>query len=119
MKARYRKCGKCKKKKAVWLYGPSGNRIRLYCDECVPRGCPCNIRNLIYNEPMDESNILYYSKEDVGRLEMGKVGSRVRKPDSEYYENLDEKGRRFPCSDYEWLGKQIKNVSIVKMPLAK
>jgi len=35
-------CIKCKCKIAVWTYLPSEDD-RYYCDDCVPRGCSCNI----------------------------------------------------------------------------
>lgn len=33
-------CNKCNNK-AVWFYMPSSDI--QYCDDCVPRGCSCNI----------------------------------------------------------------------------
>lgn len=35
------KCNICKCKTATWEYIPCG--WRYYCDDCVPRGCSCNI----------------------------------------------------------------------------
>lgn len=49
-----RLCIKCTKS-AVWWYVPSdvdGNRY--YCDNCVPRGCSCNIKPSTNEEYQDE-----------------------------------------------------------------
>ena len=36
------KCGCCNKM-ATWLYLPSSGGMNFFCDDCVPRGCTCNV----------------------------------------------------------------------------
>jgi len=71
-------CGK----RAVWLYMPDtdekgGNDY--YCDDCVPRGCSCNL------EPKDNN----YENQS---------------PDN-WYQPLDDKGREFPCCEFFYIGE--------------
>ena len=63
-------CGKT----AVWMYMP-GREEDVACDDCVPRGCSCNM------EPIDEN----WENED---------------PDN-WKEPTDEKGRKYPCCEWE------------------
>jgi hypothetical protein len=60
-------------KKAAWIY-ISGE---LLCDKCVPRGCSCNM------EPKDGN----YENEDPNNWE----------------EPTDEKGRKYPCCEWDKL----------------
>lgn len=79
------KCGKI----ATWVYMPSSSHeIPCYCDECVPRGCSCNInstplldKDIGENPP--ESNLNWKW------IEFGKQWCYV-----------DEKGREYPCIEY-------------------
>ena len=59
---------------ATWVYMPNGD---LRCDNCVPRGCSCN------QEPKDGN----YENEDPSNWE----------------EPTDEKGRKYPCCEWEGL----------------
>ena len=72
-------CGKIPKR--GWLYIPSTDDHcdYFYCDNCVPRGCGCN-------EELNEG-INYHSEE--------------AKDPVNYHQLLDEKGRKFPCCEYE------------------
>lgn len=72
-------CGK----KPSWLYMPGHNQDSndFYCDDCVPRGCSCNI------EPRDG---------DIDNSD----------PDN-WYEPVDEQGRRFPCCEFFYLDKDL------------
>lgn len=100
-KIRKHKCSKCNKI-AVWEYLPGGKRRYFFCDDCVPRGCSCNTYNIKeFNEKIEDSdNVMWWSKED---YEKGNVeGSLERKPDSFYYEYLDEQNRRYPCCEYTY-----------------
>jgi len=75
----FRLCTYCHKHKAVWWYAPStdDHRLRLACDECIPRGCSCN-QELI--------------SEDLN----------PKDPNS-YYGPTDEQGREYPCCEWmEW-----------------
>ena len=62
-------------KKAVWLYMPNSKEHPYYCDECVPRGCSCNL------EPKN------------GDWE---------NPD-EWIQPLDKLGREYPCIEFHRL----------------
>ena len=55
--AQCQNCGKL----AVWDYAPSGG-IGEYCDDCVPRGCSCNIIE------WDDPRALEQHKDELGRL---------------------------------------------------
>lgn len=70
------KCYKCDKM-AVWYYMPADKlRIEMeyyYCDNCVPRGCSCNI--ISYPDDMPQESYEYYK---------------------------DELGRDLPCIEYEF-----------------
>ena len=47
------KCGRCNKT-ATWLYLPSSSGINFFCDDCVPRGCTCNVMGLDIEEPDEQ-----------------------------------------------------------------
>lgn len=51
------KCDECDNK-AVWLYMPG---TAQYCDNCVPRGCSCNVIDY-------DAIVLEESKDEFGRL---------------------------------------------------
>lgn len=91
------KCCHCKEKDAVWFYLPgsmkNGNE---FCDDCVPRGCDCNVHHRIEipMEPQDEPVI--YWNEDITKW------TKELTADSVYYESVDEKGRRFPCCEFDY-----------------
>lgn len=70
------KCGKM----AVWHYTPSdrADNDRNYCDNCVSRGCSCNL----------------YPKEGVD------LDAEYNSDD--WYEPVDDQGRLFPCCEYDY-----------------
>lgn len=99
------KCGR----DAIWSYIPNGS---FYCDNCVPRGCICNLKS-ITEFPNSENGITptrYYNIDDtkayimseISDEEFEKRGSLERKEDSSYYEVLDDLGRREPCCEYDY-----------------
>ena len=52
-------CYKCNEKLAVWHYMPMTTRKDIYfCDDCVPRGCSCNIPINSSEEERDEQGRL-------------------------------------------------------------
>jgi hypothetical protein len=51
------KCNSCDNI-ATWMYMP-GNENYCYCDNCVPRGCSCNINPNTNEEDTDEQERLY------------------------------------------------------------
>ena len=65
------KCGKL----ATWVYMPKSEDYPFYCDKCVPRGCSCNL------EPKD--------------------GNWDNSEDDNWYQPLDELGRKYPCVEFE------------------
>ena len=80
------KCVKCgKHPSGGWLYMPEdGDNVDyFYCDDCVPRGCSCNSEL--------KEGIEWDSEE-------------AKNPDN-YYEPVDEKGRKYPCCEYWWFEK--------------
>lgn len=92
------KCIRCGKP-ASWLYMPSG---RFYCDDCVPRGCGCNIDNISMGEPEQTSNPIMWWDKDSTAEDLVQNGYMERNANSFYYEVLDEMGRRAPCCEYEY-----------------
>lgn len=59
---------------AIWFYMPGTSK---YCDDCVPRGCSCNLE---LKEGIDESS---------EKLE-------------DYIQPLDDKGREYPCCEFHY-----------------
>lgn len=81
---------------AIWIYMPSGHGKHFFCDDCVPRGCSCNVRNVKTFKGSD-SQVMWWTKEE----DVFCDSTCVRSNDSYYYELLDEYGRRSPCSNFE------------------
>lgn len=65
-----KKCDKCPKM-AVWEYAPSDGD-RAYCEDCVPRGCSCNV--------------IDWESED----------------ESDANQRRDDEGRIYPCCEYDY-----------------
>lgn len=87
-------CGK----EAVWCYMPGGE---CYCDDCVPRGCSCNVDNIQeFGEPKTDGPVMWWSEKEC----VEEPGSLERKEDSFFYECLDEHGRRNHCCEFMWIG---------------
>ena len=64
---------------ATWVYMPSGNGI--CCDQCVPRGCSCNI---IYCDELDDEGF----------------PKPVLDESNNYVEETDQQGRLLPCCEW-------------------
>ena len=64
------KCFKCNRD-AVWSYLPGSESV---CDECVPRGCSCNV------EPKD--------------------GDWENEDPTNWEEVVGEDGRKYPCCEW-------------------
>lgn len=94
------KCSICGKT-ATWIYLPSTNYRQMYCDDCVPRGCTCNVEDVETLPVEDKTNTIWWSKSDYenGRFEKF---SKSKRKNSFYYEKLDEKGRRNPCCEFDY-----------------
>lgn len=107
MKKRYKKCSCCNKI-ATWIYMPSGDGKRWYCDDCVPRGCTCNLHDLNFNgNPNEKTKTIWWSKDAYDKqwkeddtVSLESLATKERMPDSFYYEYVDEKGRRSPCCEF-------------------
>lgn len=97
MKIRKKKCSHCEND-AVWFYMPSSNGMVNFCDECVPRGCTCNVHNIEEFVNPTESNIMWWNNDANTYIN----GSLLKTSKSFYFEQLDEKGRRFPCCEYDY-----------------
>lgn len=92
------KCSVCLEKDAVWLYMPgSDDGNDFYCDDCVPRGCTCNVYSLEEFNPEEEQNknVIYWNRERT-------TSTKHKTEDSFYFEPVDEKWRRFPCCEYDY-----------------
>lgn len=50
------KCDICRCKIATWEYIPSD--FRYYCEDCIPRGCSCNIQEDGTEEKDDKGRLL-------------------------------------------------------------
>ena len=74
-------CEVCHQSLAEWFYMPFSDpdRPSAFCDECVPRGCSCNL------DLKDDS---MWDDEE------------YQKDPKNWVEELDEKGRRYPCCEF-------------------
>ena len=102
------RCSRCGKT-ATWLYMPSSHGMHFYCDDCVPRGCTCNVMDINMEEPDIKlsDNTIWWSKKDYQECLIQKIDpinycTNERKPDSFYYEILDEQKRRSPCCEFDY-----------------
>lgn len=110
-KKRYHRCSCCNEK-AVWLYMPYCKGKIYFCDNCVPRGCFCNLLSLVEFPKANNgiTPVMYWNNNDINQYILGNIngknferlGSKERKDDSTYYEILDDCGRRNPCCEYEY-----------------
>lgn len=109
-KKRLHRCCKCNNI-ATWFYIPSGNGRRFYCDEHVPRGCTCNVDNIQdFGEPTNDKNVIWWSKnsyenflkQETDPTKIEEYTTKTRQSDSFYYEQVDEKGRRLPCCEFDY-----------------
>ena len=92
-------CGYCENNEATWLYFPrNGGKTDYACDDCVPRGCSCNIGLIGIDDdpPQDENSKWHWIKEN------------------QTWEYLDEKGRQWPCWEWQYKknGFEIENENI-------
>lgn len=107
-KRKMHKCSHCAKI-ATWLYMPVSHGVYFFCDDCVPRGCTCNVMDLDMEKP-DENlseRTIWWSKETYKRCFDNNINpveccTHIRENDSYHYEILDENGKRFPCCEYDY-----------------
>lgn len=105
------KCCECDKM-AVWINMAASREENLfYCDDHVPRGCTCNLCDIDFDGiPEKDENLLWWTKEDYEKnfrnctteKEIEELATTKRQVNSFFYEYLDEKGRRYPCCEYEY-----------------
>jgi hypothetical protein len=81
-------CDTCAAAPAVWDYMPSGPS-RQYCDDCVPRGCGCNLIGAAWPD------------EAMMRPADG-IGNVIFWADHVPAEHRDERGRKLPCCEYDF-----------------
>lgn len=81
------RCSKCGKK-ATWWYGPGDGNA---CDDCVPRGCSCNLE----------------LKPGVKEIDFG-AGNTM----DDYYQPTDELGREWPCC--EWMRYDDELLEVIR-----
>jgi hypothetical protein len=117
-------CGK----KALWSYMPGRED---YCDNCVPRGCSCNLDwdektikivgngphagkqgTIVFHDVKPAGNAAPYYKVLIGKDASGFdqfafVGYDETEP--VYHETLDDKGRRYPCCEYMTIDEERHN----------
>lgn len=76
------KCYECGEL-AQWYYLPGGGDPKedYFCDNCVPRGCSCN-------------------KELKEGIEELIDGNQIINPPEDFYEPVDEQGRKYPCCEF-------------------
>ena len=99
-RVRKHRCSKCDNM-AVWLYMPSSKGRVFFCDNCVPRGCSCNVDNIKeFGEPTNQ-NIMWWSKDSTIE-KLDNDGSLEKSENSFYYEILDDENRRSPCCEFEY-----------------
>lgn len=110
VKVRYHRCSCCGNK-AVWMYAPGSSGRIFYCDDCVPRGCSCNVdcideeyhRGDLKNN--GDRKFLYWDKGcGIDDLNEETAFTEYDKEKVYYFEELDEKGRRAPCCEF-WYDK--------------
>lgn len=82
-------CGKV----ATWEYVPSTKLHPYYCDDCVPRGCSCNVEYTINSPAAIENG---YGEDPPTNHNNWKW---IDKGISWVY--TDEKGRELPCIEFE------------------
>ena len=89
-------CGHCKKfasgKIATWMYMPADGLLRrspFYCDDCVPRGCDCQIEW----EDGDIHPVSHKEINDGLKDEKSLAYKRHRK---------DDEGRLMPCCEFDY-----------------
>lgn len=83
MKKRLHRCCKCNNV-ATWYYMPGNKKFCFFCDEHVPRGCFCQTYCAETDGLPKSDNIIWLNEEHT------------------IYEYLDNKGRRYPCCEYDY-----------------
>ncbi len=119
-------CGKI----AVWFYLPgySNNSNPYVCDDCISSpedlGCSCNWHYGKEQEglPIDEPEGIEGKDWRWIEHEGDEYNSKITKEEDGYWQYLDERGRPYPCAEYEydahgfldytWLGEKLSDLDI-------
>jgi hypothetical protein len=94
-------CGHCKKfasgKIATWYYMPSteyADESPFYCDDCVPRGCECQIKRTFAEH--DEQRFYVEFDEMMEAFKDGKPHPLMDR------HCKDDEGKLLPCIEFEY-----------------
>jgi hypothetical protein len=84
------------KKIATWLYMPSSSNTShpYYCDNCVPRGCSCNMEYTVKSPQAHENG---YGEDPPSD---GRSWKWIEENISWVY--TDNKGRELPCIEFDY-----------------
>lgn len=79
---------------------PSSDGRIFYCDDHVPRGCHCNDYDIeMDGDPEPDRPVAWWTKDVPLRQPPFCLDKRE---DSYFYQYLDEKGRLYPCIEYDY-----------------
>ena len=119
-------CGKI----AQWLYMPGyGDNSNPYsCDDCVSSsddmGCSCNWHYAKPQDglPTDEPEGIEGKDWRWVEYEGDEYVNKITKEEDGYWQYLDEKGRPYPCAEYDyseegypnytWLGRKVSDLDM-------
>jgi len=115
---------------AVWLYMPGyGDGSNPFiCDDCIGTpediGCSCNWHYGLPQEglPTDEPEGIEGKDWRWVEYEGDEYTDKITKEEDGYWQYIDERGRPYPCAEYEydedgfpdytWLGEKVANLDM-------
>jgi hypothetical protein len=85
---------------ATWCYMPgySGGSSPYHCDDCVPRSCSCNEYSTV-SEHYHPPGGIHPPIEEDGVEGVDWIWTNEEKTS---WANIDSKGRRWPCCEFEF-----------------
>ncbi len=88
--------------RATWIYMPGHGEGEspLYCDECVHRGCECREYSIVSEH--------YHPPGGIFPKGIEGVDWKWTNEEKTYWCELDEKGREYPCCEYEFFEEGIE-----------
>lgn len=77
---------------ATWLYMPESTLKHdpFYCDNCVPRGCDCQIVH-VYEDELEGADLPTAEDLPFKWIKFGKI-----------WKHIDTLGRDLPCCEYDY-----------------
>ena len=85
--------------KAVWVYMPGySSGSPYFCDECVHRGCSCNEYSTVAEHYHPPGGICPDEEDGIEGVDWEWVNE-----EKTTWARIDEKGRRWPCCEYEFV----------------